>query len=100
MDSAALNLTPPTACAAWPKLTAHAEGWRALHLREIFAHDVARALQFTAEAPGVRYDFSRQRIGAITLRLLSHLAEERGLAAWREALLCGKVVNSTENRAA
>ncbi|HEX4928815.1 MAG TPA: glucose-6-phosphate isomerase [Burkholderiales bacterium] len=100
MDTARLNLTPPTACPAWAKLVAHAEGWRGLHLREIFAHDVARAVQFTAEAPGVRYDYSRQRIGAMTLRLLAHLAEERGLAPWREALLSGKVVNSTESRAA
>jgi glucose-6-phosphate isomerase len=95
-----LNTTPPTACPSWANLAAHAEGWRTLHLREIFAHDVTRAVQFVAEAPGVRYDFSRQRIGALTLRLLSHLAEERGFAQWREQLLSGKVVNDTENRAA
>jgi glucose-6-phosphate isomerase len=95
-----LNTTPPSACPSWARLTAHAEGWRTLHLREIFAHDVARAVQFVAEAPGVRYDFSRQRIGAMTLRLLSHLAEERGFAAWRDALLSGKPVNDTEGRAA
>jgi glucose-6-phosphate isomerase len=95
-----LNTTSPTACPAWAKLASHAEGWRTLHLREIFAHDVTRAVQFVAEAPGVRYDYSRQRIGAMTLRLLSHLAEERGIAEWREALLSGKVVNSTEDRAA
>ena len=35
-----------------------------------------------------------------TLRLLAHLAEERGFAEWREALLAGKPVNNTENRAA
>jgi glucose-6-phosphate isomerase len=95
-----LNTASPTTCPSWANLTAHAEGWRTLHLREIFAHDVARAVQFVAEAPGVRYDFSRQRIGALTLRLLSHLAEERGLAEWREALLSGGTVNNTEKRAA
>jgi glucose-6-phosphate isomerase len=95
-----LNTVPPTDCPAWQKLSAHAESWRGVHLRELFGSDVARAVQFGAEAPGVRYDYSRQRIGAITLRLLSHLAEERGLAEWREALLCGKAVNSTEHRAA
>jgi len=36
----------------------------------------------------------------MTLRLLSHLADERGFAEWRDALLTGKPVNSTENRAA
>ena len=95
-----MNVASPTACPSWARLVSHAEGWRTLHLREIFAHDVGRALQFVAEAPGVRYDYSRQRIGAMTLRLLAHLAEERGFAEWREALLSGKVVNSTEQRAA
>jgi glucose-6-phosphate isomerase len=95
-----LNTTAPTACPSWARLAAHAEGWRGLHLREIFAHDVARAVQFAAEAPGVRYDYSRQRVGAITLRLLAHLAEERGFADWRERLLSGQEVNDTEKRAA
>jgi glucose-6-phosphate isomerase len=95
-----LNTTAPTACPSWARLAAHAEGWRTLRLREIFAHDVTRAVQFAADAPGVRYDYSRQRIGAITLRLLSHLAEERGFPGWREALLSGKEVNNTEKRAA
>ena len=95
-----MNTVPPTSCPSWASLVAHAEGWRTLHLREIFAHDVARAVQFVAEAPGVRYDFSRQRIGALTLRLLSRLAEERGFPQWREALLSGGEVNSTERRSA
>ena len=95
-----MNTTSPAACPSWANLLAHAEGWRTLHLRDIFAHDVTRAVQFVAEAPGVRYDFSRQRIGALTLRLLSRLADERGFAQWREALLSGKEVNDTEKRAA
>jgi glucose-6-phosphate isomerase len=48
----------------------------------------------------VRYDYSRQRLGAITVRLLSHLAGERGFAEWREALFAGSAINTTENRAA
>ena len=71
-----------------------------MHLRELLANDVARSTQFAAVAPGVRYDYSRQRLGAITLRLLSQLAGERGFTEWREALLAGKPVNSSENRAA
>ncbi len=53
-----------------------------------------------AQAPGLRLDYSRQRLGAMTLRLLAHLAGERGLPEWREALLAGKKINSTEDRAA
>src|SRR5579859_8076174 len=95
-----MNTTSPTECKAWTQLAAQAESWRAVHLRELFGADAQRGAQFGITAAGLRYDYSRQRLGAITLRLLSHLAEERGLAEWREALLSFKVVNSTENRAA
>src|SRR5213083_2007098 len=71
-----MNTRSPTECPAWAQLLAH------------------------AEAPGVRYDFSRQRVDAMTLRLLANLADERGFPEWREALLSGKPVNSTEKRAA
>ncbi len=94
----------PADCKAWGQLAHHAEGWRAVHLSELFATDVARSVQFVVEAPaslpGLRYDYSRQRVGAMTLRLLANLAAERGLPAWRDALLSGQPVNNTENRAA
>ncbi|HEY8251934.1 MAG TPA: glucose-6-phosphate isomerase [Burkholderiales bacterium] len=95
-----MNTRSPTQCPAWAKLSQHAESWRAVHLRELFSADAARGRQFVAETPGLRYDYSRQRLGAITLRLLAHLAAERGFAEWREALLAGSEVNSTEKRAA
>jgi glucose-6-phosphate isomerase len=95
-----MNLTSPTDCPSWAKLSHHAEGWRDVHLKDLFATDVARSMQFVAEAPGLRYDYSRQRLGAMTLRLLANLAGERGLADWRDALLSGKPVNTSENRAA
>ena len=95
-----MNTGSPTQCKAWAQLSTHAESWKSVHLRELFANDVARSVQFAAGAPGVRLDYSRQRIGAMTLRLLSHLAAERGLPEWREALLTGKRINSTEDRAA
>jgi glucose-6-phosphate isomerase len=95
-----MNTTPPDECRAWAQLSHHAESWRAVHLRELFANDAARAGQFGAEAAGLRFDYSRQRLGAMTLRLLAHLAGERGFAEWRSALLSGKEVNDTEKRAA
>jgi glucose-6-phosphate isomerase len=95
-----MNTTPPTECKAWQDLVHHAESWRGVHLRSLFEQDVARGIQLVAEGPGVRYDYSRQRMGAMTLRLLARLAVERGFAEWREALLTGKPVNNTENRPA
>jgi glucose-6-phosphate isomerase len=95
-----VNTISPVQCKAWTELCAHAEGWSSVHLRGLFADDPARARQLLAQAPGVRYDFSRQRLGAVTLRLLAKLAAERGFAQWRDALLAGEPVNDTEQRAA
>ena len=95
-----MNTKPPTECRAWADLAHHAESWRAVHLRDLFSSDVTRSVLFAAEAPGVRLDYSRQRLGGITLRLLSRLAAERRLPQWLDALLSGQKVNSTEDRAA
>jgi glucose-6-phosphate isomerase len=93
-----MNTTPPDQCHGWAQLAGHAEG--AAQLRELLAADGARAAQLSIQAPGLRYDFSRQRVGGMTLRLLSRLLEERGFAQWRDALFAGQPVNSTEHRAA
>jgi glucose-6-phosphate isomerase len=95
-----LNATPPVECPSWARLAHHAESWRDVRLKDLFANDVARATQFVATAPGLRYDYSRQRLGAMTLRLLANLATERGLPEWRDALLSGKEINTSEKRAA
>jgi glucose-6-phosphate isomerase len=94
-----MNTTSPTECQAWTQLAEQAESWKGVHLRELLAEPLRRT-QCAVDAAGVRYDYSRQRLGALPLRLLTHLAEQRGFAEWRAALLSGKVVNNTENRAA
>jgi glucose-6-phosphate isomerase len=95
-----MNTTSPTACAAWKKLEAHADSWRAARLAELLAGDPGRTRKLIAEAPGVQLDYSRQRVGALTLRLLTQLALERGFDEWRAALFSGKEINTTEKRAA
>ena len=95
-----MNTTSPAACPAWKKLEAHAETWRAARLADLLAGDPGRTRRMVAEAPGVQLDYSRQRAGALTLRLLIQLADERGFDEWRSALFEGKPVNSTEARAA
>ncbi len=95
-----MNTTPPTDCRAWGKLAAHAEGWRGTRLAGLLQDDPERAARFSAEAPGVRLDYSRQRVGGLTLQLLAQLASERGFDEWRAALLSGKPINTSEERAA
>jgi glucose-6-phosphate isomerase len=95
-----VNTTPPDQCPAWARLKAHAESWREVRLAQLFEHDAARGTRFAAQAPGVHLDYSRQRVGELTLKLLCELAAERGFAEWREALLAGQPVNASEQRAA
>ena len=95
----ALPTHPPTDCPAWAKLATHAEGWRDTHLAELFRHEPERGARFGAQAPALLLDYSRQRVGALTVRLLAQLAAERGLQAWRRAMFDGAPINSTEKRA-
>jgi len=95
-----VNTTPPTECRAWARLAEHAASWRGANLAELLAGDPGRASGFVAEAAGLALDYSRQRLGSMTLALLAELATERGFEQWREALLEGRRVNLTENRAA
>jgi glucose-6-phosphate isomerase len=94
-----MNTTSPTDCPAWKKLEAHADTWRKAQLAELLAGDPGRTRQLIAEAPGVQLDYSRQRVGALTLRLLTQLAAERGFDEWRSALFSGAKINTTEDRA-
>jgi len=94
-----VNTTSPVACPAWKKLEAHAATWRAARLADVSAGEPTRGLQMLATAPGVQLDYSRQRAGALTLRLLAQLAAERGFDEWRAALFSGQAINTTENRA-
>jgi len=95
-----MNTTPPDACASWARLADHAATWQGTHLAALFASDPKRASMLVATAPGVRFEYARQRVNRLTLGLLARLAGERGLAEWRAAMLEGYPVNTTEHRAA
>src|ERR1700682_3479628 len=90
----------PTATPAWQALTVHYDKIKTLHLREMFATDPGRGERFVAEGAGVYLDYSKNRITEETLRLLLRLAEECGVATWRDAMFRGEKINITEGRAA
>ncbi|MGQ0510504.1 MAG: glucose-6-phosphate isomerase [Betaproteobacteria bacterium] len=95
-----MNTTPPVDCRAWARIAAHAETWKHARIDELLAHDPGRATAMVAEGAGLKLDYSRQRLGGLTIGLLAQLLEERGFDQWRAALLEGAIVNLTENRAA
>jgi glucose-6-phosphate isomerase len=84
---------------AWRALDAHYQDISALHLRQLFAEDAGRGQRFVAEGAGLRLDYSKNRITDETVRLLLKLAEERGVAARRDAMFRGDKINTTEQRA-
>ena len=85
--------------AAWQALADHYETMRGLQLRNLFADDPARGERMTAEAAGVYFDYSKNRVNAETLKLLIALAEQAGLRARIDAMFRGEKINVTENRA-
>jgi glucose-6-phosphate isomerase len=84
----------------WQALLRHARETDRRQLRELFANDPARGERFAVEAAGLYLDYSKQRVGDDTLRLLLDLAGACGLRARIEAMFRGEHVNATEHRAA
>ncbi|MBD1205615.1 MAG: glucose-6-phosphate isomerase [Rhodobacteraceae bacterium] len=82
----------------WAALAAHHEAVKDRRILDLFA-DPARAGAFTAEADGMRLDWSKTNIDAEGRRLLVALAEGAGVAAKRDAMFAGAKINETEGRA-
>jgi glucose-6-phosphate isomerase len=88
-----------TESSAWKALNVHFSTIRNLHLRQLFAEDPRRGERLTAEAAGIYFDYSKNRITDDTIRLLIRLAEERGLRERIAAMFRGELINVTEKRA-
>jgi glucose-6-phosphate isomerase len=85
---------------AWVALRGHFEAHgRDFDLREAFTRDPQRFASLSFEAPEVFADLSKNRVDLATLRFLTDLADECGLAARRDAMLRGEIANPTEGRA-
>lgn len=92
-------MTVLTQLPAWRALEAHYQAIRDVHLRRLFADDPGRGERLNAEAAGLFFDYSKNRVTDETLRLLIALAEACGLRARIDAMFRGERINVTENRA-
>jgi glucose-6-phosphate isomerase len=90
---------PLTERPAWQALKDHHEKVRGLHLRSLFAEDPERGQRMTAEAAGIYFDYSKNRITDQTIKLLLELAEQSGLQARIDAMFRGEKINVSEGRA-
>jgi glucose-6-phosphate isomerase len=84
---------------AWLALQAHHAKAASEHIRDLFAADPGRATRFAAEASGIYLDYSKHRITAETLRLLTALARSRDVERWRDRMFAGERINTSEDRA-
>lgn len=88
-----------TTTASYQALETHAleaEDWK---LRGLFAANPTRFPDMTVDAAGLFLDYSKNRLDARTLELLSDLARERGVESQRDAMFAGERINLTEHRA-
>jgi glucose-6-phosphate isomerase len=85
--------------AIWRALQDHHVATQGLNLKTLFANDPARGDWMNAEAAGVYFDYSKNRVSDETLKLLAGLAEQSGLRARIDAMFRGDKINVTENRA-
>jgi glucose-6-phosphate isomerase len=88
-----------TDCPVWNELTSQAQGFAATPTRELFARDPQRFQHCSAEAAGLVYDYSRQRVDGTVVNALVTLADQLALRARIEAMFRGDAINTTENRA-
>ncbi len=90
----------PARLPAWQALLAHRKAQEDTTIARLFAQDPGRFECFSVEGAGLHLDYSKNRLTAETLHLLTSLAQEAGLAQRTEAMFSGAQINPTENRPA
>jgi glucose-6-phosphate isomerase len=84
---------------AWKALEQHHAEVGDRHLRDFFSEDPDRGTRLVAEGAGLFLDYSKNRITDETLKLLTQVAEESGVAERRDAMFRGEHINVSEDRA-
>lgn len=84
----------------WQRLLAEAESAQRRRIKDLFDDEPDRVAALTGTACGIRVDASKTRLPQSAWQALLTLAEEADIAAWRERMFAGELVNHTENRPA
>ncbi len=69
-------------------------------LADLFKADTDRVARLSVESCGMLFDFSKTHLDGTALKVFETLAKETGLAAKRDALFSGQIINVTEGRSA
>lgn len=89
----------PTQTEAWQLLKEEQAVMQAIPVKALFEKDAERFERFSIRLNDLLFDYSKNRISAHTLQLLSQLAQECKLEQARKALFAGELINHTEKRA-
>jgi glucose-6-phosphate isomerase len=92
------NAKSLTTSPVWNKLRDKAEAMQATHMRNLFADDPERFKRFSLKFEDILLDFSKNRLDDETFDLLMKLAEQQGVADWRERMFKGEKINTAEDR--
>ncbi len=83
---------------AWKKLQADYEAKKDRHIKELFAADKNRFVEYSVQGENILFDYSKSNIDSETMSLLLSLAEECKLKDATEAMFSGEKINKTEDR--
>ena len=92
-------MTALTDSHAWQALQEHHATVKDLHMRDLFAADPQRFQRFSIRLDDLLLDYSKNRITPDTMAHLVAVAQERGVAEYRDAMFAGEKINRTEGRA-
>ncbi|MFP5328913.1 MAG: glucose-6-phosphate isomerase [Alphaproteobacteria bacterium] len=81
---------------AWKTIEKHP----LMRLDALFAKEPDRLSRFARDVAGIYFDWSKTHLDTALLEAFAGLAENRGLAAARDSLFAGAIVNVTERRPA
>ncbi|MBT9554167.1 MAG: glucose-6-phosphate isomerase [Hydrogenophaga sp.] len=92
-------MSSPTQFPAWQQLASLAAAPQP-HLRDRLAEPGReQQMQTSAEGTGISVDFTRQAFDGAVLSALLQLAREARVETQRDAMFCGDVINTSEQRA-
>ncbi len=100
MPERALSARYPTDLPAWRSLREHYRDMKSRSLRDLFADDPHRFVDFSVESGDLLLDYSKNILSEETRRLLLELAEQAQVSEAIAAMFAGEHVNVTEDRPA
>jgi glucose-6-phosphate isomerase len=82
----------------WRNVVDHHRRLADVHLRQLFADDLARGSAMVARAGELVLDYSKHRVDSAALSALMDVARRAGVAERRDAMFAGERINTTEDR--